>query len=243
MSTLDSAGRRVAQPLIDGQRLDRASFHARYEASPPGIRAELIGGVVLRPSPVGPEHARAHVPLIVWLDHYAEKTPGVEALDNASVALDSLGEPQPDALLRILPEFGGKTRSERHVIAGAPEFVVEVAKSTRFLYLGPKRADYERAGVKEYLVRALEPDELIWHVLLDGQLDPVPPDADGIHRSDVFPGLWLDPGALRAGNREATRKTLDRGLATPEHADFVERLAHFSQVRRDSSDQGKVESV
>ena len=41
----------------------------------------------------------------------------------------------------------------------------------------------------------LEPDEVIWHVLQEGRLIPVPPDADGLYRSGAFPGLWLDPAA------------------------------------------------
>ena len=40
--------------LVEGQRLDQPTFHELYEAMPPGTRAELINGVVLMPSPVGP---------------------------------------------------------------------------------------------------------------------------------------------------------------------------------------------
>src|SRR5271157_5735087 len=48
--------------LIEGQRLDQPAFHALYEATPPGTRVELVGGVVYMPSPVGREHAKAQVP-------------------------------------------------------------------------------------------------------------------------------------------------------------------------------------
>ena len=37
--------------LVEGQRLDQPTFHALYEAMPPGTRAELIDGVVYMPSP------------------------------------------------------------------------------------------------------------------------------------------------------------------------------------------------
>jgi hypothetical protein len=74
-------------------------------------------------------------------------------------------------------------------------------------------------------VRALDPDEVLWHVLRDRRLVAVPPDADGLYRSTVFPGLWLDPGALLARDGRRLRAVLDRGLATPEHAAFVARLA------------------
>ena len=55
--------------LVEGQRLDQPTFHALYEAMPPGTRAELIGGVVLMPSPSDTTHGRAQVPVIVWLDY------------------------------------------------------------------------------------------------------------------------------------------------------------------------------
>ncbi|HEX8201900.1 MAG TPA: hypothetical protein VF590_15595, partial [Isosphaeraceae bacterium] len=68
MATAEPPGRVASPPpLVEGQRLDQAEFHRRYEAMPPGTRAELIDGVVLMPSPLGHAHGRAHVPVIVWL--------------------------------------------------------------------------------------------------------------------------------------------------------------------------------
>jgi Uma2 family endonuclease len=124
----------------------------------------LVNGVVFMPGPVGPEHGRAQVPALVWLSYYAENTPGVEVLDNTSTALGPRSEPQPDAQLRILAECGGRTKTDRRFVHGVPELLVEVAHATRYTDLGPKLDDYERAAVLEYVVRALEPDEVIWRV-------------------------------------------------------------------------------
>jgi Uma2 family endonuclease len=214
-------------PLVEGQWLDQPTFHARYEAMPPGTRAELIDGVVYMPSPVGPPHGRAHVPVIVWLDYYAEQTPGSEVLDNATAILGRKSEPQPDALLHILPEFGGKTRVEKKFLAGPPELVVEVSHATRYVDLGPKLKDYQKAGVLEYVVRALEPDEVFWFVREGGILVPWALGEDGLYRSVNFPGLWLDPQALLRGDRRRLREVVDLGCTTPEHAAFVARLAAF----------------
>ncbi|MFO0953734.1 MAG: Uma2 family endonuclease [Isosphaeraceae bacterium] len=212
-------------PLVAGQRLDQPTFHARYEAMPPGTWAELIDGVVFMPSPVGPSHGRSHVAALVWLACYAESTPGVEVLDNTSTVLGPRSEPQPDAQLRILSECGGRTSADEKVVRGAPELVVEVSHSTRYTDLGPKLDDYERAGVLEYVVRALEPDEVVWYVLQEGRLVRVSPDADGLYRSRSFPGLWLDPSALVSRDTRRLREAVDRGVAAPEHAAFVARLA------------------
>ncbi len=48
----------ASPPLVNGQRLDRATFHERYEGMPPGTRAELIGGVVQMPSPLRGDHGK-----------------------------------------------------------------------------------------------------------------------------------------------------------------------------------------
>ena len=211
--------------LVEGQRLDQPTFHALYEAMPRGTRAELIEGVVSMPSPVGSGHGEAHVPVIMWLGQYAENTPGVKALDNATTILGWKSEPQPDGLLRILPECGGRTWIDGGFIHGAPELVVEVAKATRFVDLGPKLRDYERAGVLEYVVRAFDPDEIFWFGQEQGVLVQRSIGEGGLYRSAVFAGLWLDPQALMSGDTRRQREVLDLGCATPEHAAFLVQLA------------------
>src|SRR5438477_7842018 len=90
----------IIPPLVDGQRLSQAEFLRRYEATPPGFKAELIGGVVHVPSPVGRRHGISSADLIGWLVHYRARTPGAQVLDNATTAMDELGVPQPDAQMR-----------------------------------------------------------------------------------------------------------------------------------------------
>ena len=74
-------------------------------------------------------------------------------------------------------------------------------------------------------MRALEPNDVLWFVLRKGHFVDLPPGADGIYRSEAFPGLWLDPQALIAGDTRSLRAVLDLGCATPEHAEFVASLA------------------
>jgi hypothetical protein len=47
----DRTTMKAPSTLVEGQRLDQPTFHALYEAMPPGTRAELIDGVVYMPSP------------------------------------------------------------------------------------------------------------------------------------------------------------------------------------------------
>jgi Uma2 family endonuclease len=232
MSTTDREGRVSLPWLVEGDTLDRATFHERSEAMPEESRTELIGGVVYMASPPGRSHGMFGIPVLVWLSYYADFTPGVEALENASVFFDDYGEPQPDAVLRILPENGGRARDDGAYYANGPELVVEVSDSTLKKDLGPKLADYERAGVPEYIMIEVDPPVVRLHLHRDGKLVEVGPGPDGLYRSQVFPGLWLDPVALLNGENRALRAIVDRGVATPEHAAFVDRLAEAARGGR-----------
>jgi Uma2 family endonuclease len=211
-------------PLLPGEHLDQKTFHARYEAMPPGTRAELIGGIVYMPSPVSRPHGQFHIRLSHWLQEYADATPGTECFDAASTILGAKSEPQPDLSLLISPEFGGQTASQGQYIQGAPELIAEVASSSEEFDLQAKKQDYERSGVREYLVVALRQQKVFWFILRRRRFKELPLAADGIFRSVVFPGLWLDPAALLMLNRRRLLAVLKKGLATAEHADLVAKL-------------------
>ena len=226
MSTLERPDPRVQPPLEAGQRLDQPTFHARYEAMPPRTRAELIGGVVHMPSPLRYDHGGSSFLVVVWLGHYRKHTRGVRGADNVTAILGNFGEPQPDCILRIPEALGGLTRvNAEGYLTGPPELVVEVARSSRKTDLGDKKKDYRRAGVPEYVVIELDPNRVHWFVLRKGRYVQHPPGPDGIFRSTVFPGLWLDAGALYAGDLDRLIAALERGLASPEHAAFAARPA------------------
>jgi hypothetical protein len=59
---------------------------------------------------------------------------------------------------------------------------------------------------------------------VDGSYQLLPSDPDGVWRSRVFPGLWLDGAALLAGDTVRMLAKLEDGLRSPEHAAFVQRL-------------------
>jgi Uma2 family endonuclease len=218
----------VPLPRLEaGDHLDQATFHAYYTAMPATFRAELIGGVVVVPSPLSWDHGVYHAYVMTWLGTYAIATPGTQTGDNATTILGPTSEPQPDAALIIEPACGGQTGlSADGYVTGAPELLVEVASSSAAIDLHAKRRDYEQAGVREYLVVVLRHHAIRWWVLQDGAYHEIAPDPDGIVRSRVFPGLWLHAEALLQRQGAQVVDVLRQGLATPEHAAFVQRLQH-----------------
>jgi Uma2 family endonuclease len=212
--------------LENGDVLTRAEFERRYEAMPHLKKAELIEGVVYVPSPVRHSfHGHPHTHLISWLGQYEAGTPGVEAGADSTVRLDLDNEPQPDALLFIEPACGGQAHIDADgYIEDAPELVAEVASSSASYDLHVKLRVYRRNGVREYLVWRVLDHELDWFVLRAGQYERLSVDAAGLLRSEVFPGLWLDPAALLRGDLATVLAVVQRGLASPEHTAFVARL-------------------
>jgi Uma2 family endonuclease len=216
----------VPPPLNAGDRLSRAEFERRYQAHPEIKKAELIEGVVYMPTPVRFEqHGRPHSDVIGWLSVYRATTPGVSVGDNATVRLDFENEVQPDALLRLEPEHGGHSHvTEDDYLAGPPELIVEIAASSAAYDLHVKRRVYARNGVQEYLAVQMYEQRVDWFILREGVYETLTPDEDGVLRSEVFPGLWLQPTALWSGDLAAMLAVLQEGLASPEHAAFLSRL-------------------
>jgi Uma2 family endonuclease len=209
--------------LASGDRLTQPEFHRRYRLLPDDVKAELIGGIVYMSSPLGWSHANYHTDLnaLLWL--YASNTPGVAVGDNATTILGEESEPQPDLMLRILFEHGGRSHvNSQGYIEGPPELLAEIAVSSRSIDLHLKKDDYQRAGVAEYIVFCAEERQLFWFNLKSRR--SIPRDARGIFRSRVFPGLWIDGPALIAHKTTRLIEVVQHGIATREHSSFVKRL-------------------
>jgi Uma2 family endonuclease len=209
-----SPGQRTP-PLENGDRLTRAEFERRYDAMPHLKHAELLRGVVYMASPVrartpGVPHAR----VFAWLGTYHAYTAGTEVFDNTSVRLGPESEPQPDAALIWLPSHGGQAGiDDDDYLAGAPELAVEIAASSVSYDVHVKLDLYREHGVREYVIWRVQDQALDWYVLSPEGSQPLPPEADGVLRSRVFPGLWLDPAALLAGDMARVLAVAQAGIA------------------------------
>lgn len=126
---------------------------------------------------------------------------------------------------RLEPHYGGRSRinGDDH-IEGPLDLIVEIAASSAAYDLHDKKRVYACSDVRAYLVAQAYEQRVDWRELREGVFTPLPQETDGTLRSRVFPGLWLAPVALWAGDAAALLAALQRGLADPAHTAFVERL-------------------
>jgi len=200
--------------LENGDQLSGSEFMRRYEAMPQLKKAELIEGIVYMGSPVSLDHAEPDSLVQGWLLAYSANTPGSRTANNATVRLGPRNVPQPDALLRLLPEAGGQTREDDGgYLCGPPELVVEIATSSVALDLHGKPRMYCIAGVREYLVWRTLDGEFDWFVLDGKEYRRNLPDSEGLLRSSHFRGLVLDVQALLAHDAARVLQVLHANLA------------------------------
>jgi len=161
----------------------------------------------------------------VWLGYYEAMTPGCDGANNTTWLMPDEETPQPDQDLRVSPAFGGQSRNEGKYSAGAPELLAEVWSDRGATNVARKLRVYRNAGVVECIAVYLDEREIEWHVRARKGFSLLAPDADGIFRSTVFPGLWLDSAALLTNDTSQVLAVLKKGLATSEHDAFVVALA------------------
>lgn len=218
--------------LHRGDKMDQPEFHRAYSDMPEEYRAELIGGMVFEPSPLSVEHGEIHGYLVAAILAYAGRTKGLHAGDNATVILGPEDEVQPDVFLRILPEYGGRSktiaRRDRKIsrkplkyVKGTPELIAEVAHSSRAIDLHFKKERYRLAGALEYLVVCLDPEGIHWFDMSNGNEFAC---QFGIFQSKVFPGLWIDGEALLKCDYTALLESINAGMRSSEYALFAEKL-------------------
>src|SRR4051794_11753704 len=177
------------------------------------------------PSRVDMDHSVMENHVSGWLGVYKAYTAGCQAGNNMTWLMLEEESPQPDVSLWILPECGGQATSMEPYASGAPELVAEVCTSNTGYDLHQKLEVYQEAGVQEYLAVLMWEREVRWHRLSDRRFKVVPAPTDGIYRSALFPGLWLDAAAQLAGDLARVLAVLQHGIKSPEHDAFVKRLA------------------
>jgi len=211
-------------PFAHGDVMTRDEFIRRWDEYPNLKRAELIGGVVFMPPPLSIEHGSDDTLLVTWSATYAYKTQGCYSANNTTWYMLK-DAPQPDSFLAIKKEFGGQSWIEDSYCHGSPELAVEICRTSASYDLHQKLQLYQKGGVREYVALIVNERRVRWMVLRDGRFEDVALPADGIYRSAVFPGLWLNTKAVASEDGAGVLKTLEKGMKSAEHKSFVRELA------------------
>ena len=212
--------------LENGDRLTRDEFHRRYEAMPKNVKAELIKGVVYMASPVRVKnHGEPHARIMTILGYYKILTKGVQLLDNTTFIVNEFYEPQPDCILRIEEDFGGKSWiNDDDYLEGSPELTVEIAASTASYDMHDKLEMYQEKGVQEYIVWRVLDNQIDWFSLKNGNYQRLSADKQGIIESKVFIGLRLNIKALLNHDLTQVLQDLQAGISAKSHKEFVKDL-------------------
>lgn len=222
----------AVQPFRNGEVLSREDFHQRY-LHMPNFRAELLNGRVFVTNALEyRKQSSARCMMVAWLNYYGAFTPGTHASTNVTHLLSPTSELQPNGALRIEEASGGHSLVDVDgYIAGIPELFAEVASNGSGYEATDKLLVYREARVNEFIVWRIDEREVDWYALWDGEYQRLPLGSDGIIRSEAFPGLWLDVAAMIGDDGAAVFDTLQRGLAAPEHAEFVSHLKRNHSTR------------
>ena len=159
-----------------------------------GIRYELIWGeLYMSPAP-NTKHLRVLGRLFVLLNGFVLREDSGEVfVAPFDVRFDEFNVVQPDLLVI------GSEHSNRVTEAGvveAPDLCVEILSSgSRSRDFVKKNVLYAKFGVPEYWIVDPERERITVHVLEADQYVPQE-SLDGVARSQIFPGLEIDPRGL-----------------------------------------------
>jgi Uma2 family endonuclease len=232
VSGLTKGSATVVPTLEGGDYFERDEFMRRYEARPDIKKAELINNIVFMASPAREGHSEPETLFAFAVTTYMAATPYATARSNMTVNLSAQTVVQPDWYLRIEKIAGGRAGvGNDEFLDAAPELVIEVAVSSASYDLHTKKDAYEAARTGEYLVWQALDHRLNCFVLSNGAFQKALPDADGIYRSRMFPGLWLNVAAIGNGDILGVKASLDQGLASPEHTAFVAELKRRAEKK------------
>ena len=141
-----------------------------------------------------------HVRLVVFLAGLLGRY--VRAFDLGEVLIENLIVRLPTRPSGRAPDVFviGRSDAERVLpkwVEGPVPFAVEIiSEDSVERDTVEKRAEYERAGVTEYLIVESRPnrrDVTFLRLDDDGRYRPVEPDADGRYHSGILSGFWFDP--------------------------------------------------
>lgn len=175
----------LAEPAL----LSFEDFLEQYD----GVRCEWVDGKVELMSPVSNLHQKIDVFLLTLINFYVVKH------DLGTVYNQTFLMRLPSRRSGREPDILFVAKVREHLIRdnffdGAGDFVVEIispesVERDRFT----KFAEYEAAGIGEYWIIDGWKKEILFYQLDEtGRYQQISPKADGVYRSKMLPGFWIN---------------------------------------------------
>lgn len=215
-------------PLLEnGDRLSREEFHRRYEAMPENVKAELIKGVVYFRTKTKVSHGEANATIVGLIGLYSINSLGTNFVIHPTLIFDGKNECQPDAVLRIDENCGGKSWiNDDDYLEGSPELIVEISSSTASYDLHDKFEIYEKKGVQEYIVWRVLDHQIDWFSLKNGKYERLSTNKQGIIESKSFADLRLNLKAMLKDDLKRVLVDLHKGLQSKKYKEFFAALSN-----------------
>ena len=162
-----------------------------------GTHAEWVDGEVVFMSPAGDQHQDVAGFLYALFRVYAEERTLGKVRDAPFQMKTGPGLPgrEPDVLFVATENLG---RLHRTHLAGPADLVVEVISPESVERdRRVKFQEYQKGGVREYwLIDPARERAAVYRLNADGLYEPAPEGDPPRLRSEVMPGLWIDPAWL-----------------------------------------------
>jgi Uma2 family endonuclease len=176
-----------------GERPRKISYQEFLESCDEDTLAEWVDGDVVMASPASRRHQTISDFVLTVLGVYVEQR-DLGVVISAPFQMKTgphLGGREPDVLFVARENLG---RLKQTYLDGPADLVVEVVSpESRLRDRGEKLAEYEMGGVREYWIIDAEKQQADFFVLAaDGRYERQRTDAQGVYRSLVVSGFWLN---------------------------------------------------
>lgn len=184
----------TAAPSTQPRRL-RMTYEEFLAWADEDVHAEWVDGEVVIHMPPKEWHQKVTTLLTTLLQMYVEFFSLGRVLGAPfEMKLQPEGPAREPDVLFVGREHLDRLTADR--LSGAADLVVEVVSDDSVARdRAEKFYEYQQAGVREYWVVDPRPGKEradFWVLEEDGRYRPIPPGRDGVYRSVVIPGFWVN---------------------------------------------------
>lgn len=191
------AENQLAQLHTGGEVLATGVSFEEYLTRFSGMHCELVGGVVIKMSPVSLQHIDLTGYLYMLIAAYFELRPIGRVITQPFTQRLPNVEPKREPDLLVVLNSNPYHLYETYMDGPADICIEIVSPDSIERDRGTKFAEYQKGGVGEYwILDPLIKESLFYHLDTEGLYAPQYPDQDGNYRSVTLPGLLLNVPTL-----------------------------------------------